>query len=137
MRCSKRRLGYQRASGGQQTGDRVDPRHLESLVAGQRRQDARQPARQHRLTCTGRAGKQEIVSACRRELECAAGAFLPANVREIEWLLGGPPGLGRLARLRLPLAPQVRGGLAQVVQWDRIDPGQRRFGRRSRRAEQP
>ncbi len=44
-------------SGLEHPGDRVDPRDLESLLRGERRQDRRQPAREHRLPGS-RAGRR-------------------------------------------------------------------------------
>ena len=55
MRRAKRRDRDERASGGSDARNRVDARHLERLRPRQRRQDPRQPPRQHRLA-RARAG---------------------------------------------------------------------------------
>jgi hypothetical protein len=68
------------------------------------------------------------VPSCRRQLERAPGAFLPANVREV----------GRRRRalsvrrqrrlgLQLALAAEVGDGLCEVPDRDRGDAGESRF----------
>ena len=61
----------------------MDPRHLERLVTGQRRQDAREAAPEHRLARARRAGQQHVVLPGGGELESAATALLPPNLGEI------------------------------------------------------
>jgi hypothetical protein len=69
-----------------------------------------------------------------RNLERAAGALLSADVGEV--------GLGRRVvrarghdRIRLELAAQVRNRVREMPKADRLDTGERRFGRRLGRAE--
>ena len=68
----------------QQAGDRVDRRHLERFVERQRRQNARQPARQHRLARAGRADEQQVVAAGRGDLERPPRQRLPAHVGQVD-----------------------------------------------------
>jgi hypothetical protein len=49
----------QRAA-GKLAGDRMDHRHFEQLARPQRRQDRRQPLRQHRLARSWRAAHQNV-----------------------------------------------------------------------------
>ena len=63
-----------------ETGDRVDPRHLERGRGLERRQDAGQPAREHRLPRSGRAAEEEVVAAGGRELE-RAPSLVPGRAR--------------------------------------------------------
>ncbi len=97
VRSAERRHGDQRARRREQPADRVDPRHLERLLAPKRRQDPRQPAREHRLARAGRPLEQEVVRARRGDLERTASPLLPADVGEI--------GNGRS-----PRAPRPRAG---------------------------
>ncbi len=75
--------------------------------------------------------------ARRRELKRTPGALLATNVGEI----GQPIWHRQLVRLveglGLPLAAQVGGGLGEMVQRHRLDPGERGLGRRGCGAEQP
>ena len=64
----------------EQARDRVDARHLERLVGVERRQDARQPAGEHRLAGARRPGEQQVVAAGGRDLERAPRPLLPAHV---------------------------------------------------------
>ena len=80
VRRAERRPYRPAAAPREQARDRVDPRHLERLVAVERRQDARQPAREHRLAGSGRPGEQQIVPAGRRDLQRAARSLLAADV---------------------------------------------------------
>jgi hypothetical protein len=65
----------------QKTRDGLDARHLDRLFARERREDPRQAAREHRLSCSGRAGEQKIVPTRRSELEGAPRTLLPAYFR--------------------------------------------------------
>src|SRR5437867_3680223 len=58
---AERTPAHQRAVTRQQPRDRPDRRGFDHLVAGQRGQDRRQPARQHRLSPTRRTDEQESV----------------------------------------------------------------------------
>ena len=106
---------------------RMDARHLERLLLLERRQDPRQPAREHRLAGSRRATEQEVVPSCRRELERTATTLLAAHVREIERpaprLSVPDEELGRLE-----LAPQIRHGFGEMAHPDGLDSGKRRFG---------
>ena len=57
VRRPERRPVDQRAVGRQQARDGVDPRHLERLLARERRQDPRKPPREHRLARSGRPAR--------------------------------------------------------------------------------
>jgi len=61
----------------------VDPRHLEHLGVGQRRQDPGQAAREHRLASARRPGEEKVVATGGGELERAAGAFVPPHLGEL------------------------------------------------------
>ena len=50
-------------------GDRLDARDLDRLVGVERRQDRRQPAREHRLAGARRALQEQVVAARRGDLE--------------------------------------------------------------------
>ncbi len=76
-------------------GDRGDHRDLEELGRCERREDRRQPRRQHRFAGARRADHQQIVAAGRRDFERALGAFLALDVGEVV------RGAGDLEDLRL------------------------------------
>ena len=101
-------------------GDRVDHRRLERLVEGERRQDAGQAAREHRLARAGRADEEQVVAARGGDLERAPRHLLPAHVGEVA-RAGGRAGVdgaaarGTARRRRSPsLAAQQRDELAEV-----------------------
>ena len=96
VRRSKRTRRERRARRRQQAGHRVDRRHLERLVLGERRQDRRQPARQHRLPRPGRTDQQARVTAGRRDLERALRRVLPDDVGEVGAVVRGRGAIGRL-----------------------------------------
>jgi len=114
----------------------VDARDGQRLGRLQRRQHARQPAREHRLARTGGADQQQMVAARRGDLERAAGHGLAADVGEV---------LARLARV---LGRRRRGGRQLGAAQPRcrfLEPrhrvhreplDQRRLGGGVRRAEQ-
>src|SRR5207302_7434136 len=68
----------------EESGNRVDPCHLERFVLWQRRQDARQPTGEHRLPRPRWAAQEQVVASRRRKLERTARPLLPAYVGEIE-----------------------------------------------------
>ena len=109
-----------------QTCDRVDARDLERLVLLERRENPGQAARKHRLADAGRAAEQHVVPPRRRELERTAGAFLAANVGEVERpstrLAVADDELGRLE-----LTAQIRHCIGEVADANRLDAGQRRL----------
>ena len=82
MRGPERPLARQPTS-LDQPGHRPDHGGLQQLARRQRRQQARQTLGQHRLARTRRADEQQIVSACRRDLERALGAFLTAHLVQV------------------------------------------------------
>ena len=79
--------------GRKQPCDRVDARDLERLVPRERREDPRQPTREHRLPGSRRPHQQEVVRAGGGDLERAAGALLSAHVRQV-----GPAGSSSASR---------------------------------------
>ena len=70
-------------------GQRAHHGGLERLVRLERRQDAGQARRQHRLARAGRADHQEVMAAGRRDLEHALGGLLALDLGEV--------GIGRRA----------------------------------------
>ena len=113
---------------GQRSRDGVDPRHLERLVPGQRRQDAREAPPEHRLAGSRRPGEENVVLAGRGELERPPPPLLPANLGEIgnERLLEivAPGGVGEPDLL---LAAKVRDRLGEMADRDDVDAGERRL----------
>ena len=75
-------------------GGRVHDRDLERVARGERRQEAREPRREHRLARPGRAHHQEVMRARGRDLDRKATEFVPPHIAEV-----GP---GRGARRRWP-----------------------------------
>ena len=103
VRSAKRRLAEQARPIPEQARDRVDPRDLERLLPGERRQDRRQSSREHRLPGARRPLEQEVVGPGRGDLERAPAALLPADVGEID-----ADGHGHDRRRRR--APRTAGG---------------------------
>ena len=83
MRVAERPLAQQPAA-AQPAGDRMDHADFERLGRFERRQDAGQPRRQHRLAGAGRADHQQIVPAGGGDFERALGALLALDVLEVE-----------------------------------------------------
>ena len=106
VRVAERPLAQQPAA-AQPAGDRMDHAELERLGRVERRQDAGQPRRQHRLAGAGRADHQQVVAAGRGDLERALGALLALDVLEVE--AGG----ARRRQLRLGRRQQL--GALEVV----------------------
>ncbi len=90
----------------QVAGQRAHHRRFQRLVGLERRQDAGQPRRQHRLARAGRADHQEIVPAGRRQLEHPLGAFLALDLGEVG-IAGAILGDQRLGRGQDLLAAQM------------------------------
>src|SRR5690349_22679741 len=111
----ERRPGYEWSPWGQEPRDRVDARDLERLLAGERRQDPGQAAREHRLAGARRPTEQQVVPTRRGQLQRPPRPFLAMDVGKV--LQAARRGqLGRLLeRLRLPLAAEVRRRLGEVV----------------------
>jgi hypothetical protein len=61
MRDAKRPGGDQGGAVAGETGDTVDPRHLDGLGEGHRGQDGGEPARQPRLARVQRSEAQEVM----------------------------------------------------------------------------
>ena len=79
----------------QLAGEAAAPCDTSSISAGvERRQDRRQPPRQHRLAGARRPDHQEVVAAGGGDLERALGGLLALDVREV--------GQRLVARLRAP-----------------------------------
>ena len=77
------------------------------------------------------------MSTGRCDLERAPGSLLPSQIGEVE---NRPLGLLPIARhpgLRVELAPQVRHGVGEMPHGNRLDPGQCRLRRRTRRTKDP
>jgi hypothetical protein len=117
-------------------GNRMDPRHLERGVGLERRQDPRQPAREHRLPRAGRTAEENVVPTGRGQLERAPGAFLPADVGQIRCRrCAMAVRRERLLGLELALSAQIRDRLGEVPDRDRGYSGERSLPRRVGRAE--
>ena len=82
MRVAERAAAAE-AAVGEQAGDRVDHADLERLGRRERRQQAGQALRQHRLAGAGRADHQQIVAAGGRDLERALGRLLALDVAQV------------------------------------------------------
>jgi hypothetical protein len=65
-------------------GDRSDDRYFEEFGGRERRQDRRQPRRQHGFAGAGRSDHQKVMAAGGGDFERALGAFLTLDVGEIE-----------------------------------------------------
>ena len=136
MRRAERRRLDERLVMRQQTGDRMDARHLERRLRVERREDAGQPPREHRLARARRPAEQQVVPAGCGDLERAPRALVPSHVREV-----GRRNRLRMARrcdlVRLELAPQIGDGIGEMPERQSLDAGERSLGRRLRRAQQP
>ena len=134
VRRAKRRRRDERLLDREEPRDRVDARHLERRRGLERRQQARQAPREHRLARAGRPGEQQVVPARGGDLERAPRALLSSDVREV----GQRRRVVRARRhdrVRLELAAQVGDRVGEVPHRDRLDAGERRLGRRLARAE--
>jgi len=96
VRGAERPLAHQ--SAGAETDRRVDLGGLERLVARERRQDGRNPAREHGLADPGRPDHEEVVPAGDRDLERHARGLLTPDVAHVG---GGPRRIDRCVRRRL------------------------------------
>ena len=83
VRRAERPARHEPAAGRQDARHRLQPRDLERLVLDQRRQDAGQAPRQHRLAHPRRADHQQVVRTGGRDLERAPGERLAAHVVEV------------------------------------------------------
>src|SRR5947207_929842 len=83
MRRAERARVDERAAAPQESGHRPDRRHLEDLVARERRQHRGEAPCEHRLAGPGRSNQQHVVAAGRGDLQRALGVRLAAHVSEI------------------------------------------------------
>ncbi len=110
---------------------------FEKLGRRQRRQDRRQPRRQHGFAGAGRPHHQQIVAAGRRDFERPLGAFLALDVGQIERRSGGFENL-RLRPGQHLAALEMIGELDERGCGDDLDlgAGPSRFRPAGRRAHQ-
>ena len=79
----------------------MDGRGFDRFLERQRRQDARQPPRQHRLAGAGRPDHQQVVAAGGGDFERAARKRLAVKIGEIRcWQVPEVPGVPRCRRCR-------------------------------------
>ena len=83
MRGAKGTIRQQTGASWKQSGNRMHRGHLERFVERERRQNARQPPRHHRLPRARWTDQQQIVTAGGCDLERAAREELAADVGEI------------------------------------------------------
>ena len=81
MRKAKRPRAHHARTVGEQTGDAVDLGDVECFAKCHRWKNRRQTSREHRLTATGRADEEQIVSARRSDLERALSRELTTTGR--------------------------------------------------------
>ena len=106
---------------------------LERLVARHRRQDRGEPAREHRLARAGWTDHEDVVAACRRDLEGPAGLRLTRGPRARS--TGVPRVLPTTGRLReRPAATSLAGTRPPPRARPRRRPRDRRPGRPRRRS---
>ncbi len=130
VRCAKRPLAEARVVEAG-AGQALDRRAGQRLVVGHRRQQRRQPLRQHRLAGARRADQQQAVAAGRGDLERALGLHLALDVAQV----GG--GRSRRSRRRLRARQRLCGiarlqrlhHLQQGVGGAHVDAGDARRGR--------
>ena len=137
VRRAERPREDDRTVGREEPRDRVDPRHLEHLAVGERRQDPGKTPGEHRLPGSRRPGEEQVVAAGGRELERPPRTFLPAHVGEVrhERLRRRCLLVARLPRRQLDLAREVPRGLRQMAHRHRLDARERDLRRRLLRAE--
>jgi len=87
----------------------MEPCHGEGFFGCQRRQDSRQPFREHRLSGSGRTDEEQCVPARRGDLERASGRALAANFGEIARRLAARIGRGGRCARELRAAQPVHG----------------------------
>jgi hypothetical protein len=123
MRCAKRRITDERVVRVNEPGNGVDPCDLERVLLFQRRENARQASRQHRLADSRWTAEQDVVPARRRKLERSPRTLLPPDIREI---VGPPPRLSipRNELRRLELAAEICDCVGKMPHTDRLDPGE-------------
>ena len=136
VRRAKGRARDERLLVVHEAGDRVDSCHLECGGRVERRQDPRQPPREHRLPRAGWASQEEVVSACGPELERPPRSLLTMDVGEIG-SLSRALAVRRERRLgvELELTAQIGRGLGEMADRDRGDAGESRLACGVGRAE--
>ena len=83
VRRAKRPRPVERPAARQLAEQAADLRHLERLVQLERRQDAGQAAREHRLAGARRAAQEEVMAAGRGDLEGAPRLLLAVDLGEV------------------------------------------------------
>src|SRR5262245_34189695 len=83
MRWTKRPSGHKRLIRFESAKCAINSRGLQALRGCERRQDAWQTPRQHRLACPWRTDHQHVMTTGGRHDHRAFGELLTANVREI------------------------------------------------------
>ncbi len=122
MRRPERRHGDERPLGWEEAADGMDARDLERLSPRERREDAREPTREHRLPRARRAGQQHVVRTGRRDLESPARSLLAAYVREVRRLRRVERVRRKgLERGRVDLPAKVRDRLGKRAHRDGLD----------------
>ena len=118
-------------------GDRRNHRDFQQLGRRERRQNRRQPRREHRFAGTRRTNHEKVMSARSRDLERALGAFLSFDVREVEHAGVTFANFGLRPRKNLRTL-EVIGELDQRLRGDDLDfgTGPGRFGPACVRADQ-
>ncbi len=99
MRGAKRTLRHEPFAAAQQAGDAVDLGGLDGLIEGQRRQNAGESFRKHRLAGPRRANHQDVVGAGGGNFQSPLGGGLAAHVAKVQ----------RCGRLRLMPVGSRRG----------------------------
>ena len=102
-----------------QSRHRPDHGGLQQLLRGERRQQARQPRRHHRLARAGRPDKKQIVPPGRRDLQRPFGALLTLDLAQVGDAVARP----HCAGFR---PPKHLGALEMVDQSDQGARGQHR-----------
>ena len=135
VRGAKGRLLDQCAGAIQNASDGMNSRDLERRIAAERRQDAWEPPRKHRLARPGRTCQQEVVAAGGGQFKRAAGTLLSAYIGQIRRSHAKSIAVRRDIRWRPTSAAEICHGLGQVAERDWLDSRQSRLRRRLRRAE--
>ena len=122
MRRAKGRHRNERPVRREQSDDRVDAGHLESLLPCERWKDSRQAPSEHRLSGAGRTREQQVVRACSGDFQSPASSFLTAHVRQVRTRRSFEHVVRqRLEGRRVDLAAEVRDDLGQVTNGNRLD----------------
>jgi hypothetical protein len=98
MRRAKGPPANEAAARGKRAGDGMDRRDHQRFVEAQRRQQSRQPSRQHGLARARRTAHEQVMSARRRDLQRAPPQCLATNIGQIVLVLLLVIGKSRPAR---------------------------------------